>query len=311
MKTKLFTLMMLLLPVAAMAQKKVAILETIDRDGTLNYGVRLMVRSNLMKAVSATAGYEAYDRTDIDAIMGEQNFQRTGYVSEDQIRRLGEMTGAAYILVSEAAKVDANSIFVTAKILDVETARTELTDNALMTMSAADIQKGCESLAAKLLRQQPASDYTSKVATGGYVLQRVNVANQIEKINNNLYVFQGTEMDRKMYEQFLQNNCLYAWEKYRKGTVMTYWGWGLLGGGMVLVPLGVGLCFLPGSEWVSGLAIFPIGAGVASTGVVLLGVGYHQRHNAYKTFNQRCTSEPQISLELRPAANGIGLALTF
>ena len=139
----------------------------------------------------------------------------------------------------------------------------------------------------------------------------MNVANQIEKINNNLYVFQGTEMDRKMYEQFLQNNCLYAWEKYRKGTVMTYWGWGLLGGGMVLVPLGVGLCFLPGSEWVSGLAIFPIGAGVASTGVVLLGVGYHQRHNAYKTFNQRCTSEPQISLELRPAANGIGLALTF
>ena len=308
MKTKLFTLMMLLLPVAAMAQKKVAILETIDRDGTLNYGVRLMVRSNLMKAVSATAGYEAYDRTDIDAIMGEQNFQRTGYVSEDQIRRLGEMTGAAYILVSEAAKVDANSIFVTAKILDVETARTELTDNALMTMSAAEIQKGCESLAAKLLRQQPASDYTSKVATGGYLLQQKNKANQIEKINNNLYVFQGTEMDRKMYEQFLQNNCLYAWEKYRKGTVMKNVGWGLFAGGLVIYAVGGGTAAV---SKISALTLGPMGGAIAATGIVLLGVGYHQRHNAYKTFNQRCTSEPQISLELRPAANGIGLALTF
>ncbi|MBQ9704803.1 MAG: hypothetical protein IJV55_01235 [Paludibacteraceae bacterium] len=308
MKTKLFTLMMLLLPVAAMAQKKVAILETIDRDGTLNYGVRLMVRSNLMKAVSATAGYEAYDRTDIDAIMGEQNFQRTGYVSEDQIRRLGEMTGAAYILVSEAAKVDANSIFVTAKILDVETARTELTDNALMTMSAADIQKGCESLAAKLLRQQPALDYTSKVATGGYVLQRVNVANQIEKINNNLYVFQGTEMDRKMYEQFLQNNCLYAWEKYRKGTVTKNVGWGFFAGGLVILAVGAGTSAV---SVIPAVTLGTMGGGIAIIGSVFLGVGYHQRHNAYKTFNQRCTSEPQISLELRPAANGIGLALTF
>ena len=308
MKTKLFTLMMLLLPVAAMAQKKVAILETIDRDGTLNYGVRLMVRSNLMKAVSATAGYEAYDRTDIDAIMGEQNFQRTGYVSEDQIRRLGEMTGAAYILVSEAAKVDANSIFVTAKILDVETARTELTDNALMPMSAADIQKGCESLAAKLLRQQPALDYTSKVATGGYVLQRVNVANQIEKINNNLYVFQGTEMDRKMYEQFLQNNCLYAWEKYRKGTVTKNVGWGFFAGGLVILAVGAGTSAV---SVIPAVTLGTMGGGIAIIGSVFLGVGYHQRHNAYKTFNQRCTSEPQISLELRPAANGIGLALTF
>ena len=300
MKTKLFTLMMLLLTLTATAQKKVAILETIDRDGTLNYGVRLMVRSNLMKAVSATVGYEAYDRTDIDAIMGEQNFQRTGYVSEDQIRRLGEMTGAAYILVSEAAKVDANSIFVTAKILDVETARTELTDNALMTMSAAEIQKGCEALAAKLLKQQPSSDYTSNVTTGGYVLQRVNASNQIDKINNNLYVFQGTEMDRKMYEQFLRNNCLYAWEKYRKGTVMTYWGWGIFAGGVVL---GVGAgAFVP--------LIIP-GVAMLCTGIPLLAVGYNQRHNAYKVFNQRCTSEPQISLELRPVGNGIGLALTF
>lgn len=140
----------IILPVFSQA-KKVAILETVDRDGSVSYAHKLMLRANLAKAITNTPGYEAYDRTDMDAILGEQNFQRTGMVSDDQIKRLGEMTGAEYILVAEAVKVDDANMFITAKILNVETAQTERTDNALMNMSAADIQHGCESLANKLL----------------------------------------------------------------------------------------------------------------------------------------------------------------
>lgn len=131
--------------------QKVAILETVDKEGNISYAIKLMLRSNLSKAITNAPGYEAYDRTDIDAIMGEQNFQRTGMVSDDQIKRLGEMTGAAFILVAEAVKVDDQNMFITAKILNVETAKTEVTDNALMGVSASDIQHGCESLANKLL----------------------------------------------------------------------------------------------------------------------------------------------------------------
>lgn len=142
----------MLLPFAADAQvKKVAILETVDKEGNISYAHKLMLRANLSKAIAQAPGYEAYDRTDMDAIMGEQNFQRTGMVSDDQIKRLGEMTGAAYILVAEAVRVDDNNMFITAKILNVETAKTEITDNALMGTTASDIQHGCESLAAKLL----------------------------------------------------------------------------------------------------------------------------------------------------------------
>lgn len=140
----------IMLPAFSQA-KKVAILETVDRDGSVSYAHKLMLRANLAKAITNTPGYEAYDRTDMDAILGEQNFQRTGMVSDDQIKRLGEMTGAEYILVAEAVKVDDANLFITAKILNVETAQTERTDNALMNMSATDIQHGCESLANKLL----------------------------------------------------------------------------------------------------------------------------------------------------------------
>ncbi len=130
---------------------KIAILETVDKEGNISYAHKLMLRANIAKAITNAPGFEAYDRTDMDAIMSEQNFQRTGMVSEDQIKRLGEMTGANFILVAEAVKVDENNMFITAKILNVETAKTEATDNVLMSSTPSDIQHGCESLASKLL----------------------------------------------------------------------------------------------------------------------------------------------------------------
>lgn len=101
--------------------KKVAILETVDKMGNVPYGVLLQVRSSLTYAISSNAGYEGYDRVDMAAITGEQNFQRTGMVSDEQIKRLGEMTGAAYVLIAEAAIYDDQNIIIAAKILDVET----------------------------------------------------------------------------------------------------------------------------------------------------------------------------------------------
>ena len=121
---KLLILLLSALSLTVFAQtevKKVAILETVDKMGNVPYGVLLQVRSSLTYAISSNAGYEGYDRVDMAAITGEQNFQRTGMVSDEQIKRLGEMTGAAYVLIAEAALYDDQNIIIAAKILDVET----------------------------------------------------------------------------------------------------------------------------------------------------------------------------------------------
>ena len=160
-------IMLLTLVIHLPAQvKKVAILETVDKEGTIPYPIKLMLRANLSKAITNTNGYEAYDRTDMDAIMNEQDFQRTGMVSDDQIKRLGEMTGASYVLVAEAVKVDEQNMFITAKILDVESARTERTDNELMNTSPAEIQNGCASLAAKLFGRS--ANVSSSSSSSGF-----------------------------------------------------------------------------------------------------------------------------------------------
>lgn len=150
---KVFLLSCLLLSALftfAQETKKVAILEVVDREGKLSYGNKMMLRANMARAVANTVGYEAYDRTDMDAIMSEHDFQRTGLVSEDQIKQLGKMTGVELILVAEAALVGNNSMFVSAKILNVETAKVEMMDNITMSLESMAMQQGCTTLANRL-----------------------------------------------------------------------------------------------------------------------------------------------------------------
>ncbi len=149
--------------------KKVAILETVDKMGTISYAHKLMLRTSLAKAITEAEGYEGYDRTDLESLLGEQNFQRTGLVSDEQIKELGKLTGAQYVLVAEAVKVDSTMIFCTAKIIDVETARTLRAENQLMKATAQDIQIGCTTMAGNLLGVELKTGITSSAASSAPV----------------------------------------------------------------------------------------------------------------------------------------------
>ncbi len=146
------SLLLTLTALASFAQgNKVAIPEVVDKEGNVSYAVRLMVRSNLTKAISEKQGYAAYDRVDIGALMEEHSFQRTGLVDDRTIRKLGEMTGCNLVLIAEVASIDHDNYYVSAKIVEIETAKTRKIESALMGTSATSIQKGCDELVGKLL----------------------------------------------------------------------------------------------------------------------------------------------------------------
>lgn len=132
--------------------KKVAILEVVDKEGSLTYGVKLMIRNKLTASITNNSGYEGYDRVDWEAIIGEQNFQRTGMVSDAQIKRIGEMTGASYVLVAECAYLGENKVIIIAKILNVETAKIERTADITSGITVDELGEACNKLASKLLR---------------------------------------------------------------------------------------------------------------------------------------------------------------
>lgn len=151
---KLFTILLsCLLSLPLLAQegvKKVAILEVVDREGSVSYGMKLQLRMSLTAAITQTPGYEAYDRVDMAAIFGEHDFQRTGVVNDEQIKKLGEMSGCDFVLIAEAAQMDANNLIIAAKVVNVTTARVERSADNMVSTTAGGIRKGGQQLAEQL-----------------------------------------------------------------------------------------------------------------------------------------------------------------
>lgn len=344
MKTK-FILFLLLFSTAMFAQevKRVAILETVDKENNISYANKLILRASLSKAITQTKGYEAYDRTDVDAIMSEQNFQRTGMVSNDQIKRLGEMTGANYILVAEAVQVDHKNMFITAKLLDVETARTIMTDNVMMGTTADEIQAGCKTLSEKLFSNTPTNKTSSKVATKASVTHipemDANMKGEEKLVINSKstqkmfgvkkYSYGGNQMDEKQFVQFLYRNNTKIYADYVKSKKLISAGWWTMGAGVVTaLGLGVG-CFMGGmtidsrdaayAAMDSGYAFIAIGGAAFASSIPIIGVGYKKKKNVayslnndlYVANNPSTTSKPAVNLSVQSSQNGIGLALNF
>gem|GEM_PF-3465186 len=231
------------------------VLEVVDREGKLSYSQKLILRSNMARAVANTYGYEAYDRTDIDMIMSEHDFQRTGLVREDEIRKLGEMIGVSLILVTEAVQADYSTLFVTAKILNVETARVEISDNLSMRSDVESIERGCKQLATKLF------GVTSNISqTERY---------KVNQVSRKEYEYMGKYMNRKQYGYFLRNNCAEAYRQYRKGKAMCAGGWTLFSFGLAGTGMGIMLCCMGDDAVGAGGALIAVGGLMTGGGITL------------------------------------------
>ena len=283
----------------AQNNKKVAILEVVDREGRMNYSNKMMLRSNMARAVANTAGYEAYDRSDIDAIMSEQDFQRTGLVSESEIRKLGEMTGVSLILVTEGVLTGTNSIFVSAKILNVETAKVEIMDNITMNLDATSMQQGCAQLAKRLFG---ATNYSSAVEKYS-----------IERMGLNEYMYCGKYLDKKAYKQFLRDNCPQAYKQYNDGKKWAISGWCLMGAGIALTGAGIGMVAANADED-AAMALTITGPTLTCLAVLIpIAVGYDKINRSHKTYNKKCATSSAVPLAFGVSIgqNGLGLAMQF
>ena len=101
--------------------KKIALLEPRVGEGSTDVtGMeKAMIRGELRKAIVNHNGYEAFTRSDIDQMMLEQDFQRTGNVSDGDIHRLGEMTGADYICIATITK-SSSEFYIEAYLINIE-----------------------------------------------------------------------------------------------------------------------------------------------------------------------------------------------
>ena len=173
MKTKLLLFAtLLLLPMLATAQdtKRVAILETVDKFDKVEYGVEFQLRAFITDAVNKTPGYEGFDRVDMSQINKEHNFQRTGMVSDADIKKLGEMTGASSIVVAEAAAYGDGRIIIAAKIINIESGRIEnSTKPKVASTGGNEMETACNEIVADLLEKKGSSSKSNSVSAQGYI----------------------------------------------------------------------------------------------------------------------------------------------
>ncbi len=120
--TSFFTLLVFFTAVSA--QVKVALLEPRAGEGSDKIAPmeKAMIRGEMRKAIIQMDGYEAFTRSDIDQMMQEQDFQRSGNVSDADIHRMGEMSGADYICVTTITK-SSTEFYIEAYLINVETGK--------------------------------------------------------------------------------------------------------------------------------------------------------------------------------------------
>ncbi len=152
---KLFIILLSALSLTAMAQKKsVAVLTPICRDNSVNLLTTQIVRGAIETAITNSNEYEAFDRASFDQIVDEHNFQRSGAVSDSQIKHLGEMAGVDYIFVSELSSYS-NYMSVIFKILNVETGKYDKSiDELIEYENPQSVKTACNKLASSFLGQE-------------------------------------------------------------------------------------------------------------------------------------------------------------
>lgn len=310
-KTTMFFAVMMMAAVA-MAQQKVAILETVDKAENVSYGVKLLLRSSLTSAISNTPGYEGYDRVDMASITGEQAFQRTGNVSDNQIKQIGKAAGAAYVLVAEAARYDATSIIITAKLLDVETFGVKSSAVLVSGISADEMQESCSALASQLLKAPQSVAPKQQVVAEAPVAKPVEpVVTQAPKVNvapaggfmtrkkGDLYL-NGSKVEDYEAQRLLgdENYGTYASAKkqFKAGRTMVTIGWIGLGVGALLYVMAEDDIMLQLGFSIASLASIDLGVGYT-----LRGIGKGRLNWLASSYNNGSLTSENLSVSVAPS----------
>ena len=156
---RIVTLIALFCAVSISAQKKVALLEPRAGEGSEPIAAmeKAMIRGEMRKALISMEGYEAFTRSDIDQMMKEQDFQRSGNVSEADIHRLGEMSGADYVCVTTITK-SSTEFYLEAYLIDLESGKMSSPASQygeLVNGKFSNLLPVCQWLATELTGKQP------------------------------------------------------------------------------------------------------------------------------------------------------------
>ena len=207
--------------------KKVAILKVVDEYNAVSPGVKLNLRQTLTVAINEMDGYEGYTRVNLSAITDEHAFERSGYVSDKEIKELGRMNGVDYVLVAEVAPYSEGYITLAASIYDVETGRIfKSSEGNIASIEPSKMTQSAREVAHTLLKGRgkkgssasaSSSEIERNLRAQGWVDLGLSVYWKGNNESSDFYTYDqavskfGRELPTKEQFEELKNKCRWTW----------------------------------------------------------------------------------------------------
>lgn len=207
---------MLMLSVTLCAQKKVAVYVTGKDDG-----INKVLGDKLVEAFVKNGKYIAVERTSgfLAELKKEQNYQRTGEVTDSEISELGKQFGVEYVCVADIYDVYSEK-YVSARLIDVESVEiinsanvnTKLDNmNELLRVSVA-LANGLTAKTSKELAEEQAAKEAAEQA------QLTAIRKQYEAEQNEIkhQLNQGILQVEDLQITFPSPDTKYYWKEVKK-----------------------------------------------------------------------------------------------
>lgn len=180
--------------------KKVAI--WVKDNAKTSEGLKALIEGFFTDAINQIDGYKCYDRSQIDAIMKELNFQESGLVNENEIKRLGEMAGVDYVLVTQISKLDDQNLVFMSKIIGVVRSDVDRSGTVMCQRNANAYEYACQKLVEKVFRITLSGSGTAYNSVESSMPTRINADVYLKKytetadgLNLQMVYVEGGEFD--------------------------------------------------------------------------------------------------------------------
>jgi hypothetical protein len=325
----------------AQENQKVAV---FDPAGDVESAYKEIVREEISSIIVNTGGFTVLERQLINKVLEENKFQMGGLVDDSQVGEIGKRMGANYVFVTSISPMGQN-LYLSFKLIDVQTARIEKQKTSRTTKGSADLVDVTQKVVGEMFvggikaaKPAPVAAAAPKPAAKPVVPPKAPeelFKNSILTVEGKDVYAEGEMLSKAQIRRLMANTeslKLYNKGKSRrnKGTALVWTGSIMPAVGFVLGYAAYELDIMDYYTYeVSGNKVYEVDhsnekisqltAIGAAVGVALIGTGIGLRisgkkliHKSVNTYNeQKKPAAKPADLQAGFTQNGIGLVLTF
>ncbi|MDR0414158.1 MAG: CsgG/HfaB family protein [Prevotellaceae bacterium] len=281
--------------------KKVAV---FDPAGSVSASTKEIIREEISNVIVNTRGYSVLERQLINKVLEENKFQMGGLVDNSQIGEIGKKMGANAVFVTSVTPTGGN-LYISFKMIDVQTARIEMQKTGKTTRGESDIDVVVQRVVGEMLGRVNTTSYKDVQPARTAPATSRNTSSGGLLANGMKVYYKGRLLNSNEVKSMMENTD--ALRIYENGLSR-----GLIGAIFVGAGIGfsVGALGLLAEE--GDYSLISAGAILVGTGIVFRVLGKSSVRKAVNAYNGQLyssTAAPELQFGL--TRHGVGFVYRF